>query len=116
MARWGKMTARGCYTLTKELKRKLRDVANGTQLAESKHVRNALTLYVPYYLPPEPKKNGDEDERGGFLRFMSRIACLLGKITHNPLLAGTTNADWLYCLLSPAKDCSKFCYISKSRG
>ena len=62
MARWGKMTARGCYTLTKELKRKLRDVANGTQLAESKHVRNALTLYVPYYLPPEPKKNGDEDE------------------------------------------------------
>ena len=53
MARWGKMTERGCYTLTKEIKQKLRDVANGTQLAESKHVRNALTLYVPYYLPPE---------------------------------------------------------------
>ena len=62
MARWGKMTARGCYTLTKELKRKLRDVANGTQLAESKHVRNALTLYVPYYLPPEPKEEEDEGE------------------------------------------------------
>ena len=115
MARWGKMTARGCYTLTKELKRKLRDVANGTQLAESKHVRNALTLYVPYYLPPEPKKNGDEDE-GWVLRFMSRIVCLLDKTAHNPLLAGTTNADWFYCLLSPAKGCSKFCYTSKSRG
>ena len=71
MARWGKMTARCCYTLTKELKQKLRDVANGTQLAESKHVRNALTLYVPYYLPPEPpyhlpaepEIDGDADER-----------------------------------------------------
>ena len=36
--------------------------------------------------------------RGGSLRFMSRIACLsnlLGKIAHNPLLAGATNAYWL---------------------
>ena len=44
MARWGKITERGCYTLTKAIKQKLRDVANGTQLAESKHVRKALTL------------------------------------------------------------------------
>ena len=67
MARWGKMTARGCYTLTKELKQKLRDVANGTQLAESKHVRNALTLYVPYYLPPEPPYHlpAEPEEDGG---------------------------------------------------
>ena len=48
MARWGKMTERGCYTLTKELKKKLRDVANETQIAESKHVRNALALYFEH--------------------------------------------------------------------
>ena len=48
MARWGKMTERGCYTLTKAIKQKLRDVANGTQTAESKHVRNALTLYFEH--------------------------------------------------------------------
>ena len=45
MARWGKMTERGCYTLTEKIKKKLRDVANDTQLPESKHVRRALTLY-----------------------------------------------------------------------
>ena len=48
MARWGKMTERGCYTLTKNLKNKLRDVANRTQMAESKHVRNALRLYFEH--------------------------------------------------------------------
>ena len=42
-----------------------------------------LTLYEPYHLPPEPKEDGDE-ARGGFLRFMSRIACLLNQITRNP--------------------------------
>ena len=62
MARWGKMTERGCYTLTKAIKQKLRDVANGTQTAKSKHVRKAITLYEPYHLPPEPKEDGDEDE------------------------------------------------------
>ena len=35
MARSGKMTERGCYTLTKNLKNKLRDVANRTQISES---------------------------------------------------------------------------------
>ena len=45
MARWGKMTERGCYTLTEELKKKLRSLAYETQIAESEHVRNALTLY-----------------------------------------------------------------------
>ena len=50
------------YADESELKQKLRDVANGTQLAESKHVRNALTLYVQYYLPPEPKEDGDAGE------------------------------------------------------
>ena len=48
MARWGKITERGCYTLTKAIKQKLRDVANGTQTAESKHVRKALTLYFEH--------------------------------------------------------------------
>ena len=48
MARWGKMTERGCYTLTKELKKQLRDVANRTQIAESKHVRNALSRYFEH--------------------------------------------------------------------
>ena len=48
MARWGKMTERGCYTLTKEVKQKLRDVANRTQTAESKHVRKALRLYFEH--------------------------------------------------------------------
>ena len=48
MARWGKMTERGCYTLTKELKKQLRDVANRTQIAESKYVCNALTRYFEH--------------------------------------------------------------------
>ena len=48
MARWGKMTERGCYTLTEEIKQKLREVANRTQKAESKHVRNALRLYFEH--------------------------------------------------------------------
>ena len=48
MARWGRMTERGCYTLTKSLKRRLRAVANRTQVPESQHVRNALTLYFKH--------------------------------------------------------------------
>ena len=41
MARWGKMTERGCYTLTEKLKKKLRSLAyaNRTQISESEHVR-----------------------------------------------------------------------------
>ena len=57
MARWGKMTERGCYTLTKNLKNKLRDVANRTQMAESKHVRNALNLYFEHL---EAQKEGND--------------------------------------------------------
>lgn len=45
MARWAKMTERGCYTLTKSLKQRLRRVADDTRLSESRHVRNALSLY-----------------------------------------------------------------------
>ena len=61
MARWGKMTERGCYTLTKKLKNKLRDVANRTQLPESKHVRRALSLYFEHL---EAQKE-DNDTVGG---------------------------------------------------
>ena len=46
--RWGKITERGTYTLTKKIKKKLRDVANDTQLPESKHVRRALSLYFEH--------------------------------------------------------------------
>ena len=60
MARWGKMAERGCYTLAKELKKKLRDVANDTQISESKHVRNALDLYFEHL---ERKKEGNDRER-----------------------------------------------------
>ena len=56
MARWGKMTERGCYTLTEKLKNKLRDVANDTQLPESKRVRNALRLYFEHL---EAQKEGN---------------------------------------------------------
>ena len=61
MARWGKMTERGCYTLTKNLKNKLRDVANDTQLPESKHVRRALSLYFEHL---ERKKEGNDTVDG----------------------------------------------------
>ena len=61
MARWGKMTERGCYTLTKNLKNKLRDVANRTQMAESKHVRRALSLYFEHL---ERKKEGNDTADG----------------------------------------------------
>ena len=60
MARWGKMTERGCYTMTKKHKDALRDVANRTHLSESKHVRNALDLYFQHLEvqkqsePPDP--------------------------------------------------------------
>ena len=55
--RWGKITERGCYTLTKKIKEKLRDVANRTQMPESEHVRNALDLYFEHL---EAQK-GDND-------------------------------------------------------
>ena len=61
MARWGKMTERGCYTLTKNLKNKLRDVANRTQMAESKHVRRALSLYFEHL---EAQKEGNDTVGG----------------------------------------------------
>ena len=57
MARWGKMTERGCYTLTKKIKNKLRDVANRTQMAESKHVRRALSLYFEHL---DAQKEGND--------------------------------------------------------
>ena len=57
MARWGKMTERGTYTLTKKLKKKLRAVANDTQIPESKHVRNALDLYFEHL---EAQKEGSD--------------------------------------------------------
>ena len=61
MARWGKMTERGCYTLTKKIKKKLRDVANDTQLPESKHVRRALSLYFEHL---EAQKEGNDTVNG----------------------------------------------------
>ena len=48
MARWGTITERGTYTLTKKHKDKLRTVANDTQTSESKHVRKALDLYFQH--------------------------------------------------------------------
>ena len=45
---WGKMTERGCYTMTEEHKKKLQAVANRTQTSESKHVRKALDLYFKH--------------------------------------------------------------------
>ena len=64
MTRWGKMTERGCYTMTKEIKKKLRDVANETQIAESKHVRNALSLYFEH-LEAQKEDNGTVDGTTG---------------------------------------------------
>ena len=55
--RWGKITERGTYTLTKKHKDKLRDtVANDTQTSESKHVRKALDLYFEHL---ETEKQGE---------------------------------------------------------
>ena len=58
--RWGKITERGTYTLTKGLKQKLRTVANDTQLPESKHVRRALSLYFEH-LEAERDREGTTD-------------------------------------------------------
>ena len=60
MARWGKITERGTYTLTKGLKHKLRTVANDTQLPESKHERRALSLYFER-LETEKHENPSQD-------------------------------------------------------
>ena len=59
--RWGKMTERGCYTLTKKLKKKLRDVANRTQTSESKHVRKALDLYFKQLEAQTNHENPSQD-------------------------------------------------------
>ena len=48
MRDWGKMTERGCYTLKKKHKNKLRDIANMTNTSESEHVRKALDLYFEH--------------------------------------------------------------------
>ena len=61
MARWGKMTERGCYTLTEKLKKKLRSLAYRTELSESEHVRNALTLYFEH-LESEKQRQQSQHE------------------------------------------------------
>ena len=59
--RWGKITERGCYTLTKKIKKKLRDVANRTQMPESEHVRNALNLYFKHLETQTNHENPSQD-------------------------------------------------------
>ena len=59
--RWGKITERGCYTLTKNIKKKLRDVANRTQMPESEHVRNALNLYFEHLEIQTNHENPSQD-------------------------------------------------------
>ena len=56
--RWGKITERGTYTLTKGLKQKLRTVANDTQTSESKLVRKALDLYFKHLEAQKQGENG----------------------------------------------------------
>ena len=59
MKHWGKITERGCYTLTKPLKPKLQKVARETEMGESEVVRNALNLYFQHlnFKPPTTKVN-----------------------------------------------------------
>ena len=45
MARWGTMTERKTFTMTKEHRKRLEGIAYDTNISESKHVRNALDLY-----------------------------------------------------------------------
>lgn len=45
MARWGRMTERGCYTMPPELKEKLSEMAYAKNIPESEIVRNALEQY-----------------------------------------------------------------------
>ena len=45
MARWGTMTERKTFTMTKKHRKRLEGIANNTNISESKHVRNALDLY-----------------------------------------------------------------------
>ena len=59
--RWGKITERGTYTLTKKHKDKLRTVANDTQTSESKHVRKALDLYFEHLEAQTNHENPSED-------------------------------------------------------
>ena len=62
MARWGKMTERGTYTLTKKHKDKLRDtVANDTQTSQSKLVRKALNLYFEHLEAQTNHENPSQD-------------------------------------------------------
>ena len=55
MARWGKMTERGCYTMPPELKEKLSEMAYAKNMPESEIVRNALELYF--------EQSGSEGEK-----------------------------------------------------
>ena len=59
--RWGMMTERGTYTLTKKHKDKLRTVANDTQTSESEHVRNALDLYFEQLEAQTNHENPSQD-------------------------------------------------------
>lgn len=59
MARWGKMTARGCFTMTEKHKDKLRRLAFDTEISESKHVRNALDLYFEQL---DAQKQGEQPD------------------------------------------------------
>ena len=62
MARWGRMTERGTYTMPPELKEKLGELAYATDISESKLVRNALDLYfeqIEKNLVPLPSKEDD---------------------------------------------------------
>lgn len=57
MARWGRMTERGCYTMPPELKQKLREIAYAKNTPESKIVRDALNLYFDQLeSKPQPGK------------------------------------------------------------
>ena len=59
--RWGTMTERGTYTLTKKHKDKLRTVANDTQTSESKLVRKALDLYFEHLEAQTNHENPSQD-------------------------------------------------------
>ena len=59
--RWGKITERGTYTLTKKHKDKLRTVANDTQISESKLVRKALDLYFEQLEAQTNHENPSQD-------------------------------------------------------
>lgn len=57
MARWGKMTERGCFTMTEKHRKRLRAVANQKQKSESKIVRHALDLYFEHLESQKEQEN-----------------------------------------------------------